>query len=173
MDNSNVQKSFDNGKAARAKMQTKQGPLRASSYKIRELRSICKKYRDALERYGSGVRTKKVPNCVGPCMGDEAEDYFKNLPATIARHLGHDLVGVLDSLAGDGLSPSQIAEIEKRIDDQLPVILSLGEEAEVEMETQWEATKLDIGGRSTLDELFESCSQLLDEVIAGVARYEN
>ena len=163
-----VVNSYHNGLAARAKIVLEQGPLRLASYKLREVVGRLKRLRYALSLYGPGVRSDKVPHYLGPCMGYEAQGYFKKIPQRIGFDLGCDVVGVLDSLVGDGMSIYQIQSIKQRVTNRLPSIFELGEESLAELKTQWRVVEPDLGGRSTLDEYLESCAELLETVMTEV-----
>ena len=168
MNKSPVTNSYHKGLADRAKIVLEQGPLRRASYKLREVGGRLKRLSHALSLYGPGVRSDKVPHYLGPCMGYEAQGYFKKIPQSIGFDLGRDVVGVLDSLLGDGMSIDQIQSIKQRVTNRLPSIFELGEEALMELRTQWQVVEPDLGGRSTLDEFLESCFELLETVMKEV-----
>ena len=160
--------SFYDGLSARKKINLEQRPIPHASYKLREVAGQLRRLSRAISLYGPGVRSGKIPDCLGPCMGFEAEDYFKQVPERVGFYLGHDVVGVLGRLVGDGMQISEIQSINRRACKRLPAIFELGDEALVELRTQWKVVESDLGGRSTLDEYLESCSQLLKSIMKGV-----
>ena len=168
MNKSPVVASYHKGLAARNIIVLEQGPLRLASYKLSEVVGRLNRLKDALSLYGPGVRSDKVPYYLGPCMGYEAESYFKKIPGWVGFDLGRDVVGVLDSLVGDGMSIDQIQLIKQQVTNRLPYILSLGDAALTDLLTQWQTVAGDRGGRSTLDEYQESCVQLIETAMREV-----
>ena len=90
---------------------------------------------------------------------------WNSLPALVARQLGHDFVGALHALTGDGVPQNIVDDLIRDINAKIPTLLQLGELARVELGESWEAMGRDLGGRSSLDEFIVGCLDLVDKTL--------
>jgi hypothetical protein len=146
--------------------------IAGSEYKIKEFRGRLERKQKVLVKIGDAVRKKEMPHCFGPCMGFEAAAWCKSLPALTAYQLGHDFVGALHALTGDGIPESTVDELRQNVNRAIPSLLQLGEIARTELKKSWVTTGPDLGGRSTLDLFIADCIRLVDQVLIIVAKHK-
>ena len=166
--NTNVSDGFQLGLSRRGAISFVAG----SEYKIKEFRGRLERKQKTLVEIGDAIRKKEMPHCFGPCMGFEAAAWCKSLPVFVAHQLGHDLVGALHALTGDGIPQSIVDELRQNVNREIPSLLQLGEIARTELKKYWVATGPDLGGRSTLDEFITGCLDLDDEVLITASTHK-
>jgi len=105
-------------------------------------------------------------------MGFEAAAWCKSLPELTAYQQGHDFVGALHALTGDGIPQSIVDELRQNVNRAIPSLLQLGEIARAELKKSWVTTGPDLGGRSTLDEFITGCLDLADEVLITASTHK-
>jgi hypothetical protein len=146
--------------------------FRGSKYKIKEFRGRLERKQKVLVEIGDAVRKKEMPHCFGPCMGFEAAAWCKSLPAFVSHQLGHDFVGALHALTGDGIPQSIVDELRQNVNRAIPSLLQLGEIARAELKKSWVTTGPDLGGRSTLDEFITGCLDLAAAVLITASTHK-
>ena len=162
-----IHDAYKSGLKMRIDQKRECGPMPFSLYKLREHQRSLQDTKESLEEIGDYTRIGPAPYALRHCMGYEKSKWSKARPVALARTLGQDLVGVLHGLAGDGVPDPNIKHIEQQVLLKIPDLLSLGEQAHIELNGNWPIAGRRLGtGKGALDQFVQDCLELIDWVSA-------
>ncbi len=132
------QQAFNNGQAWR-RSQRQAHPMPFSAYKIAETAQNWADYHTELRNIGlcAGGDTSTC-YALRHCVREDKSMWVKRLPECMVHDFARNVVEVLYALKGDGVPQPAIDALEQMVRDQVPRLISLGEQARLEAKHDWQ-----------------------------------
>jgi hypothetical protein len=163
-----IHEAYKSGVKIRTDQKKECGPMSRSLYKLREHQRNLQDTKESLEEIGNYTRIGLTPYALRHCMGYEKSKWSKSRPEALAQRLGQDLVGALHGLLGDGVPEPRIKHIEQQALTRISDLLSLGEQAHIELNGNWAIAGRRLGtGKGAMDQFVNKCLELIDWVLAA------
>ena len=170
----NAYDAYDAGLKTRIDQKSECGPMPFSIYKLLECHRDFHENREELDKIGGYIRgNTNLRHSLRHCTSEDKHIWAKRTPAQMCHSLGRNLVGVLHGLTGDGVTVTNIKNIEAEVLRRLPDLLGLGEMARVETKKHWRLVGRQLGtGQCAIDEFVDKCVDLIDWVMDAVIASE-
>ncbi|MDO8861084.1 hypothetical protein Q6D67_05150 [Haliea sp. E1-2-M8] len=145
--------SYNHGLAERGKYAFYDG----SGYKIKEAYCFAQDLPRNLKAIGINRASKgRIQTDIQHCLPYEAHTWVKKLPESLCRELAFNVVGAIEALSRDGVSPSKIKIIRGMLSSWTPHFITRADAARLHAKSSWKTTVLDLrAGVGPVHELIE------------------